>query len=298
MREKIKELMRGACDLHIHAGPDIVERVQDVVEVAKDARDAGMRALGIKDHNTNTADRCYIASKIVPGIELLGGIVLNRTVGGLNPETVEKALKLGARIIWMPSMDASLTIKKVNITNETPWLKHFVKKTKMEEGLSIFKDGLEGSKNEIIPEVLDILKLISDHDAILDTCHLGAEESIALVKKAKDIGVKRIVVCHPNCSVNLMSIDEQKELAEMGALLSYAFLTCMPLFDRQDFREIAKMIRSVGPENSIFFTDFGQFPNPKEVEGVRMFIASLLSTGFEEKEVKSIVSENFKRLID
>lgn len=82
MKEKVRELMRGACDLHIHAGPDIVPRRQDVVEVARDAREAGMRALGIKDHNTNTAGRCYVASQLVPGIELLGGIVLNHTVGG------------------------------------------------------------------------------------------------------------------------------------------------------------------------------------------------------------------------
>ena len=52
----------GACDLHIHAGPDIVPRLQDVVEIARDARKANMRALGTRDRNTNTADRCYVAS--------------------------------------------------------------------------------------------------------------------------------------------------------------------------------------------------------------------------------------------
>jgi hypothetical protein len=31
MKEKVRELMRGACDLHIHAGPDIMPRLQDVV---------------------------------------------------------------------------------------------------------------------------------------------------------------------------------------------------------------------------------------------------------------------------
>jgi hypothetical protein len=296
MKETIQELMQGACDLHIHAGPDIVPRIQDVVEVARDAADAGMRALGIKDHNTNTADRCYIASQIVPGIDLMGGIVLNYTVGGLNPETVDKAIKLGTKIIWMPSMDAAKTIQKVNVTNETPWLSGFVAKKDPRQGISIFKDGIEG--DEILPEVEDILKLIADADVILDTCHLGARETLALVKKAKDIGVKKIIVCHPNCSVNLMPIDVQKELATLGGLLSYAFLPCMPLFDRQDFRDIAEMIREVGPENSIFFTDFGQFPNPTVVEGVRMFIASLLAVGFKKNEVKAIVNENFNRVLD
>jgi hypothetical protein len=296
MREMVQELMRGACDLHIHAGPDIVPRLQDVVEVARDAHAAGMRAIGIKDHNTNTADRCYVASQMVPGIEILGGIVLNHTVGGLNPETVDKAIRLGAKIIWMPSMDAALTIQKVRVTHETPWLEGFVHRTDPQQGLSIFKGGMEG--DEILPEVEDILKIIAEADVILDSCHLGGRETLALVKKAKDIGVRKIIVCHPNCSVNLMSIDLQQELAGLGALLSYAFLPCMPLFDRQDFREVAKMIEAVGPDNSIFFTDFGQFPNPTVVEGVRMFISSLLAVGFKKNEVKAIVCENFKRVLD
>jgi len=296
MKERVRELMKGACDLHIHAGPDVVPRLQDVVEVARDARDAGMRALGIKDHNTNTADRCYIASQIVPGIELLGGIVLNHTVGGLNPETVEKAIKLGTKIIWMPSLDAALTIYKVHVTHETPWLEGFVKRKDPKEGISIFKGGMEG--DEVLPEVREILKLIAEANVILDTCHLGPREALALVKEAKEIGVERIIVCHPNCSVNLMPIDVQQELAKLGALLSYAFLPCMPLFDRQDFRDIAKMIREVGPENAIFFTDFGQLPNPTVVEGVRMFIASLLAVGFKYDEVRAIASENYKRILD
>jgi hypothetical protein len=292
----VQELMRGACDLHIHAGPDIVPRLQDVVEVARDAHAAGMRAIGIKDHNTNTADRCYVASQMVPGIEILGGIVLNHTVGGLNPETVDKAIRLGAKIIWMPSMDAALTIQKVRVTHETPWLEGFVQRTDPGQGLSIFKGGMEG--DEILPEVEDILKIIAEANVILDTCHLGGRETLALVKKAKDIGVRKIIVCHPNCSVNLMPIDLQQELAGLGALLSYAFLPCMPLFDRQDFRDVAKMIEAVGPDNSIFFTDFGQFPNPTVVEGVRMFISSLLAVGFKKNEVKAIVCENFKRVLD
>jgi hypothetical protein len=228
--------------------------------------------------------------------EFLFLIVLNHTVGGLNPETVEKAIKLGTKIIWMPSLDAALTIEKVHVTHETPWLEGFVKREDPKEGLSIFKGGMEG--DEILPELKEILKLIAEANVILDTCHLGARESVALVKEAKEIGVKKIIVCHPNCSVNLMPVDVQKELAGLGALLSYALLPCMPLFDRQDFREIAKMIHAVGPENSIFFTDFGQLPNPTVVEGVRMFISSLLAVGFNEDEVRAIASENYSRILD
>ena len=113
----------------------------------------------------------------------MGRIVLNHTVGGLNPETVEKAIKLGTKIVWMPSMDAALTIEKLRVTYETTWLEGFVKRRDPKEGISIFKDGV--TENEIRSEVKDILKLIAEADVTLDTCHLGAGETLALVKEAK-----------------------------------------------------------------------------------------------------------------
>ena len=75
--------------------------------------------------------------------------------------------------------------------------------------------------------------LIAEKDAVLDTCHLSARECWYLIDAARDAGVRKIIVTHPNCSVNLMTIGEQKELADKGAYLSYAFLPCMPFFDRQ-----------------------------------------------------------------
>jgi len=121
MWNQVEELMVGACDLHIHAGPDIVPRQQDIVDVCREAQDAGMKALAFKDHNTSTVDRVKIVSQLVPeGLNLFGGIVLNYAVGGFNPEAVERALSAGAKIIWMPSADAPLTIEKVHVTKETP----------------------------------------------------------------------------------------------------------------------------------------------------------------------------------
>ena len=98
--------MVGACDLHIHAGPDIAPCQHDLLEVVQKASDAGMRAHGIKDHNTTTADRVALAKTVVPDcITLIGGIVLNYAVGGFNLEAVDKPLNLGARIVCMPLFD-------------------------------------------------------------------------------------------------------------------------------------------------------------------------------------------------
>lgn len=298
MWNQVKDLMVGACDLHIHAGPDIVPRQHDLLEVAQEASDAGMRALGIKDHNTTTADRVALAKVVVPdSITLIGGIVLNYAVGGFNLEAVDKALNLGARIVWMPSMDASLTIEKVHVTQETPWLLPFVSLHEPRKGLTVLDEWPSGDK--ILPEVQEILKLIAEKDAVLDTCHLSAHECSILIDDALEIGVKRIIVTHPNCSVNPMTIEQQKALVAKGSgvYVSYAFLPCMPLFDRQHPKEIVKMMTEVGMDRCLIFSDFGQPVNPTPVEGYKMFLATLLALGMDEKDLHQVASVNPARLL-
>ena len=296
MSGKVEELIEGAYDLHVHAGPDIVLRRQDILEVARDAVNSGMGGLVFKDHHTTTADRARIARQVVPGVNLFGGIVLNYSVGGLNPEAVDKAIKLGAKIIWMPSVDAAYTVKKVVLTNETPWLEPFVSLHRPEDGISVFKGGLDGS--ELVPEIREILKLIADADIILDTCHLCAREAFALVKEAKRMEISKIIVTHPNCSVNKMTISEQKEFAELGAFLSYAYLPCMPMYDRQDPREIVQMIEAVGTNYCLLFSDFGQTVNPPVVEGLRLFIGNLLALGIPEDGIKTMAKHNPEKLLN
>ena len=296
MLDKLEELIQGAYDLHVHAGPDIVPRRQDILDVARDASNLGMGGLVFKDHYTTTADRARIAREVVPGVNSFGGIVLNYPVGGLNPEAVDKAIKLGAKIIWMPSVDAAYTVKKVIVTNETPWLKPFVSLNRIEDGISVLKGGISGS--ELVPEVLEILKLIADADIILDTCHLCAKEAFPLVKEAKKMGINKIIVTHPNCSVNKMTINEQKEFSKLGAFLSYAYLPCMPMYDRLDPREIVPMIEAVGTNHCLLFSDFGQVLNPPVVEGLKLFIGTLLALGIPEDGIQTMVKHNPEILLN
>jgi uncharacterized protein DUF6282 len=297
MWNQVEDLMVGACDLHIHAGPDITPRQQDIIEVCTDAQNAGMKALAFKDHNTSTSDRVKIAKQLFPGaLNLFGGIVLNHAVGGFNPEAVEKALFAGAKIVWMPSADASLTIEKVHVTKETPWFSSAVKLTDPKKGLHVLNTG--DVKEGIRSDVKQILQLIAENDAVLDTCHLSARECAVLIDTAKDIGVNKIIVTHPNCSINYMTIREQKMLAQKDVFLNYAFLPCMPLFDRQHPKDILEMMVAVGIDHCLMFSDFGQIVNPSPVDGYKMFIASLLALGMEKADIKKVAALNPARLMD
>lgn len=43
---------------------------------------------------------------------MFGGITLNRQVGGINPYAVESALKLGGKVVWLPTQSARNTFEK------------------------------------------------------------------------------------------------------------------------------------------------------------------------------------------
>ena len=59
------ELLQGAVDIHIHHGPDLYPRIQDPIELAQDAKAAGMRAVCLKTHNFPTAPMALLARKEV-----------------------------------------------------------------------------------------------------------------------------------------------------------------------------------------------------------------------------------------
>src|SRR5260370_16931246 len=103
------QTLKGVVDIHAHCDPDSVPRSIDAIDLAKLARDRGIRALVLKNHYEPTASLAYLVRKVVPGIELFGGIALNRTVGGVNPAAVDLIARVKGgwgRVVWMPTFDA------------------------------------------------------------------------------------------------------------------------------------------------------------------------------------------------
>src|SRR3954453_1404201 len=79
----------GVIDMHVHSHPDVFGRNLDDIDVAQLAKSKGMRGILLKNHISETASRAALVMKVVPGIEVFGGIVLNNAVGGINPAAVE-----------------------------------------------------------------------------------------------------------------------------------------------------------------------------------------------------------------
>ena len=104
----------GVIDIHVHSAPDNVERSIDSIDVAKLARDRGMRAIVLKSHYEPTATMAFIVRKEVPGIEVFGGIDLNLSVGGMNAVAVEHMTQVTGgygRMVWMSTFDAENQVR-------------------------------------------------------------------------------------------------------------------------------------------------------------------------------------------
>src|SRR6202050_4502863 len=85
----------GAVDLHCHPYPDLFPRLADDFDIFRAARDAGLKAILLKCHHENTVSRAYLVQRVIPGIRVFGGIVLNYYVGGIHPLAEGGSLKPG-----------------------------------------------------------------------------------------------------------------------------------------------------------------------------------------------------------
>ena len=275
----VDRLLEGAIDIHVHFEPDPrVERRGDALETAQNAKDLGMRAMVLKSHEYPTTPVTFTVSKVVPGIQLIGGVALDSEIGGLNPLAVEVTANMGGRVVWMPTYSAEAD--------------------RAHRGLSGGINILE-TDGRLAPEVYAILEIIRSHDMVLATGHLSTQECKVLVAEARGLGIGRVVVTHATTSAfwTGMTPDDMKEMADMGAYVEHCLHVMMPMTYRVPPEELIATIRHIGPERCIVSSDFGQDFHPMPAEGMRMGIATLLRAGMDEVELGMLVKDNPARLL-
>ena len=287
-----RDLLKGAVDLHIHAAPDIVPRLLDDLALARAARDAGMAAIVLKSHHMLTADRAQIAQSLFPELRIFGGLALNfPACGGVNPEAVKVAIRMGAQIVWLPTLSAANHIEKT--------------KTKVTGNLGVMSKGftplpvpIVGDDGAVRPELVEILRLIADANIILATGHLSVPEIAAVVDAAVVAGVRKILVNHPELWLIDMSIADQRALAAKGALMEVCIRSATaPGHGETTPRLLAERIRAVGARHVVMATDFGQVDSPPAPEGMGWYIGQMLEAGIPPEDIRLMTRENPSRLL-
>jgi hypothetical protein len=262
------QTLRGVIDLHVHCDPDSVPRSIDGISLAKLARSRGMRAIVLKNHYESTASLAWVARQAAPGIDVYGGIALNRAVGGINPAAVEYMARVKGgfgRFVWMPTSDAHL--------------------------IAISKDG------RLLPEVLQVLDLIAKHRLVLATGHSSPEDTLLLIKAARARGIRRIVVTHPMLPSIGMTVDQMKRAAVMGAFIEFDYTGLLGTNRADAIRGHAAAIRACGTAHVIVASDLGQPDNPLPPDGLLAFYRILRQQGFTTAEVERMARRNPAKLL-
>lgn len=276
----IDHLVQGAIHFHVHFGPDArVERRYSALETVKKGAELGIGGMVLKSHEYPTVPLAQNLMLAVPQMKLWGGICMNYEVGGMNPPAAEASARMGAKMLWMPTFSCTGGAARKGLG----------------PGIPVVDDS-----GRILNEVGEVLEVVRANEMVLNTGHLWVHEVMPLVDEAVSMGISRIVITH----VSSMSeesgirVQEMKALADKGAFLEHSILATMPMGTRLDPRDLAGIIREVGPERCILSTDLGQAHNPHPAEGLRLAIATMLMCGLEESDVECMVKTNPATILD
>jgi hypothetical protein len=258
----IDQLMVGAIDLHVHGAPEPIEgpRRINLFELAQQAKASGMKGIVIKSLRFGTVTVTALVNEMINSPVLIGSLVLNRDVGGLNPDVVEAHARSGAKIIWLPTISAAAHIKASGNSKD--------------QGISLLDQN-----GKLMPEMIKIMQILSKHKSVLATGHVSKAEVFAVTAEARNRGIE-VIITHPLAGPRgpLISTAEAQELAGMGAYIEFTFAHCMPPITMSP-EEMSVFVKAIGPERCVLSTDFGQRFNPPATEGFRMMLDALLRLG-------------------
>ena len=294
----------GAIDIHIHSAPSYTHiRPYDDDETARYASLEGMAAIMLKDHTEPTVTRAHLAQKAAAnGIRVFGGVVLNHSVGGINPDAADFACTMNGKKVWFPTVDAehhaevftqggygspTSDIGPANIEKRS---RHLLKKGT----INILKDG------ELIPEAKDVIQICKVWDVMVGTGHLGKNEAVALVKYSKEQNFRKMVVTHVNWSIMCdYSVSEMKELKEMGAWLEFCTtaIAASPSVTRTATEE-AEVLNQVGPSQCVLASDAGAQVFGTAPSVFRGSLQLLRNEGLSDANIRSMAWENPRHLLN
>ena len=272
----------GAIDMHCHFGPDPHRRRSvDALELAMEATAAGYAGVVLKSHDYPTAAVAALVEKAVGGARLFGSICCDAEVGGVNPAAVEAALRIGAKVVWLPTHSSRLSDPG----------------SKMHPDFAGGDIAIVDDSGALLEETLEVLALVLEHDAIVATGHTSRAEHFAVVREYASKGT--VVVTHArqtSCQPDL-SVADCVALAELGATIEFSAITCLGPFAGRPVAEVAQAIEAVGVERCIVSTDFGQRKNPHPAEGLQLMADALVEAGINESSVRRMVCETPARLL-
>lgn len=280
----------GVIDMHVHAHPDVFGRNMDDIDVAQLAKARGMRGIVLKNHISETASRAALVMKVVPGIEVFGGVVLNNAVGGVNPAAVEWMHRVyGSRgkVVWLPTFESDKHVK----TFSSPDAK----------GLVVAPGGV------VTPQTEEILKIIARENLVLATGHIHPEEILAVVKRANELGVKNMIVTHGFTNVPGLTLEQATQVVALGAMIEVCYLQFLagpgaPLpfllhWKQVNAKHVGDAVKAFGAKGIVISSDLGQSANMTHPDGLEVAIAAMKKEGLSDADIDTMMRKNPAKLL-
>jgi len=281
-QEAALRLLRGAVEMHFHVDPPTQISPGGNLDNLRTARSLGVRAVVLKSHGESSAGVASLLGKDMPDMRIIGGIVLNREVGGINAVAAERLANMKGRpgrVVWLPTKDSVATLKRNPSKPVVP----------------LSKDG------QLLPEVKQLIALIGKHDLVLATGHSAAEDALLVFKEGRAQGLKRMIATHPMDNVGKMTMEQMQQAVKLGAVLEL------------DFRHMVEeggidVIKTVGAEHC-FISEFWTYGLPLEsespylpieyggLERVGRFIEQMHANGITDQQLDTMIKINPARLL-
>lgn len=312
LRQELRDA--GVVDTHYHVGPELIVRRYDVKSLADVAAPFGA-TLVLKNHTYPTTPLAALARARF-GARFLGGVVLNRYVGGLNPQAIEGA-RSGNRanvadatpdttpfVVWMPTVHAASHIRVHGFGFDPAWSgccthghdhgETRATATRPDEPVVVFDEA-----GKAVPELIETLQAMARHRCILATGHLHADEVKKLVPLALEIGIHRVILTHPHYPSIRLSDEDQKALLKRPEVFAeHCF--AVHTQDGVPIEDYVAAVKITGPEQVLLSTDFGQVSSEPFPEGTITYAAEMgerLKGFVSRKDFIAMFSSNGRRAL-
>jgi len=286
---EVAELLDGAVDCYIHAAPDLLPRRVDDLALATESQAAGLAAVIHRHHYASTAERSQLA-RDATGFPVLGAILLNDPVGGLNPTAVRLALEMSAEWVSMPTLDA-LAFRRARATAAP---------TAFDDRLAFGPGQLAATDDTgaLTSATSEIIDLVVEAGVPLNLGYLGVAEMIAVARAASERGHRRLVV------TNALLVGERlgELLAIPGMFVEVTSYSVHPdglggANAEAGVERNVELIRRVGPDRVVLSSDGGMAGSPPPAEILGWAVGKYLRAGIDAADVRAMVADNPRRLL-
>ncbi|MPZ51741.1 MAG: hypothetical protein GEU79_03240 [Acidimicrobiia bacterium] len=278
--------LQDVIDIHVHAGPELFQRVGDAAELAQAASAEGMGGIVLKSHSEPTTTAAYYVGQMVPSIQVWGGLVLNEFVGGINPSSVAAAIQGGARIIWGPTLHARHHIEQLG--PRMFGTGHMTLTDSLtSSGVAWTEDG------RLTPEALSVVALASEADVTIATGHAAMAETRSLAEACVGAGT-RCLITHGFFLGQ--DVDFLAAMCGIGAMIEISASLSFP-FEHYIFRnhgggmrleKVLELVDRIGADRVVVSSDCGQLHNASPAEGLRSFLYGLKAVGVSEDDIDTM----------